>query len=117
MKPYKQIVLPTNQYSSCCCNYCCLVNINVINIVSTILSLYSCVFLQDKDTALHYAAMEGSNNVITFLLHHGAGVDHVDKVSYHHMYHFAWANQREKQGYKSDVSLKRGIQICCTVGK
>ena len=33
------------------------------------------------------------------------------------MYHFAWADQREKQGYKSDVSLKRGIQINCTLGK
>ena len=32
-----------------------------------------------------------------------------------HMYHFAWANQREKQGYKCDVSLKRGIQIICTL--
>ena len=31
------------------------------------------------------------------------------------MYHFVWANQREKQGYKSDVSLKRGIQIICTL--
>ena len=31
------------------------------------------------------------------------------------MYHFAWADQREKQGYKSDVSLKRGIQIICTL--
>ena len=29
------------------------------------------------------------------------------------MYHFAWADQREKQGYKCDVSLKRGIQIIC----
>ena len=27
------------------------------------------------------------------------------------MYHFAWADQREKQGYKSDVSLKAGIQL------
>ena len=26
-----------------------------------------------------------------------------------------WAEQREKQGYKSDVSLKRGIQIICTL--
>ena len=25
-----------------------------------------------------------------------------------YMYHFAWADQREKQGYKSNVSLKRG---------
>ena len=24
-------------------------------------------------------------------------------------YHFAWVDQRERQGYKSDVSLKRGI--------
>ena len=31
------------------------------------------------------------------------------------MYHFAWANQREKQGYKCDVSLKGGIQIICTL--
>ena len=31
------------------------------------------------------------------------------------MYHFVWADQREKQGYKCDVSLKRGIQIICTV--
>ena len=31
------------------------------------------------------------------------------------MYHFAWADQREKQGYKCDVSLKRGIQIICTL--
>ena len=34
-----------------------------------------------------------------------------------YMYHFVWADQREKQGYKSDVSLKRGIQISCTQGK
>ena len=49
-----------------------------------------------------------------------------------HMYHFVWADQREKQGYKcdalwadqrekqgykSDVSLKRGIQISSTLGK
>ena len=32
-----------------------------------------------------------------------------------HMYHFVWVDQREKQGYKSDVSLKRGIQIICTL--
>ena len=31
------------------------------------------------------------------------------------MYHFVWADQREKQGYKSDVSLKGGIQINCTL--
>ena len=31
------------------------------------------------------------------------------------MYHFAWADQREKQGYKCDVSLKGGIQIICTL--
>ena len=31
------------------------------------------------------------------------------------MYHFVWADQREKQGYKSDVSLKtesRDTSIC-----
>ena len=27
------------------------------------------------------------------------------------MYHFAWADQREKQGYKSDVFLKAGIRL------
>ena len=32
-----------------------------------------------------------------------------------YMYHFAWADQREKQVYKCDVSLKRGIQIICTL--
>ena len=31
------------------------------------------------------------------------------------MYHFVWADQREKQGYKCDVSLKGGIQIICTL--
>ena len=44
---------------------------------------YCCVFLQDNWTALHYAALEGSNKVITFLLHHGAGVDDTNIVSYH----------------------------------
>ena len=29
------------------------------------------------------------------------------------MYHFAWADQREKQGCKCDVSLKGWIQIIC----
>ena len=46
---------------------------------------YCCVFLQVNSTALHSAAEGGSNNVITFLLHQGAGVDDIDKVSYHHM--------------------------------
>ena len=31
------------------------------------------------------------------------------------MYHFAWADQRENQECKCDVSLKRGIQIICTL--
>ena len=31
------------------------------------------------------------------------------------MYHFVWVDQRVKQGYKCDVSLKRGIQIICTL--
>ena len=31
------------------------------------------------------------------------------------MYHFVWAGQGEKQGYKSNVSLKGGIQIICTL--
>ena len=46
---------------------------------------YCCVFLQSNRTALHEAAQEGSNKVITLLLHHGAGVDDIDNVSYHHM--------------------------------
>ena len=29
------------------------------------------------------------------------------------MYCFVWADQREKQGYNCDVSLKRRIQIIC----
>ena len=32
-----------------------------------------------------------------------------------YMYHFLCVDQREKQGYKSDVSLKRGTQIICTL--
>ena len=31
------------------------------------------------------------------------------------MYQFAWADQREKQGYICDVSLNRGIQIICSL--
>ena len=31
------------------------------------------------------------------------------------MCHFAWADQREKQEYKYDVSLKGGIQIICNL--
>ena len=31
------------------------------------------------------------------------------------MYHFVWADQREKQGYKCDVSLKGVIQIIFTL--
>ena len=30
------------------------------------------------------------------------------------MYHFAWVDQKVKWGYKSDVSLKRGIQLVVT---
>ena len=32
-------------------------------------------------------------------------------LAYSYTYHFAWADQREKQGYKSDVSLKAGIHL------
>ena len=32
------------------------------------------------------------------------------------MYHFVWADQREKQGYRSDVSLGGGMQMICTLG-
>ena len=41
------------------------------------------VFLQNS-TALHWAADEGSNKVITFLIDHGAGVNAINYVSYHH---------------------------------
>ena len=37
------------------------------------------------------------------------------QVEYMCMYHFVWADQREKQGYKCDASLKGGIQIICTL--
>ena len=37
------------------------------------------VFLQFSRTALHRAAKEGHNNVVTFLCSHGAGVNDVDK--------------------------------------
>ena len=33
------------------------------------------------------------------------------KLLHQSMYHFTWVTQREIQGYKSDVSLKRGIQL------
>ena len=34
------------------------------------------------------------------------------------MYHFAWENLKEKQGYNSDVSLNKGIQLrSFTLGK
>ena len=32
------------------------------------------------------------------------------------MYHFAWADQREGQGCRCDVSLGGGMQIICTLG-
>ena len=41
------------------------------------------VFLQNN-TALHYAAENGNNKVITFLIDHGAAVNAIDQVSYHH---------------------------------
>ena len=41
------------------------------------------VFLQNS-TALHFAAGEGSNKVITFLIDHGAGINAINVVSYHH---------------------------------
>ena len=41
------------------------------------------VFLQNS-TALHHAAVRGSNKVITFLIDHGAEVNAINNVSYHH---------------------------------
>ena len=46
---------------------------------------YCCVFLQTNNTALHFAAFEGSNKVITFLLDNGAGINDVDDVSYYYI--------------------------------
>ena len=41
------------------------------------------VFLQDR-TALHCAAVNGSNKVINFLIDHGAEVNAINDVGYHH---------------------------------
>ena len=35
-------------------------------------------------TALHEAAKVGNNNIITYLIDHGAGVNDVNTVSYHY---------------------------------
>ena len=35
-------------------------------------------------TALHFAAYNSSNKVITFLIENGAGVNAINDVSYHH---------------------------------
>ena len=34
---------------------------------------------------------------------------------YIYIHHFVWTDQREKQGYKGDVSLRGGIQIICSL--
>ena len=44
---------------------------------------FCCVLQQDNDTALHYAAIYGKNNTLTYLINHGAGVDDVNIVSYY----------------------------------
>ena len=43
------------------------------------------IYLQNKSTALHEAAQQGSNNVIIYLLDNGADVNAVNNVSYHNM--------------------------------
>ena len=40
--------------------------------------------MQDNGTALHDAAAVGNNNIITYLIDHGAGVNDVTRVSYHY---------------------------------
>ena len=40
-----------------------------------------CVLLQLNWTVLHYAALNGKNNTLKFLIEHGARVDDVDYVS------------------------------------
>ena len=53
----------------------------VMNVVSVVYHL-CCVFLQGKWTALHSAAMHGSNNVISTLIRNGAAVNVTDNLSY-----------------------------------
>ena len=43
--------------------------------------IYCVVFLQYNWTALHYAARYGRDNIITYLISHGARVDDVTRVS------------------------------------
>ena len=43
-----------------------------------------CYVFQQNSTALHHAAGRGSNKVITFLIDHGAEVNAINDVSYHH---------------------------------
>ena len=59
-------------------------------------------------THMHYSYKEGIN---TFFLPVHILVKGMTKLLHQSMYiyHFTWVDQREKQGYKSDVSLKRGI--------
>ena len=37
--------------------------------------------------------------------------------NYNYMYHFAWANQRKKQGYIWNITLKTGMHLKCISGK
>ena len=39
-----------------------------------------CAFLQDNNTALHFAAQRGNTTVITHLINQGVKVDNVDEV-------------------------------------
>ena len=47
---------------------------------------FALIFLQNKSTALHWAAQMGNNDVITFLIAQRAEVDAVNHVSYHNYY-------------------------------
>ena len=52
--------------------------------IKTEFTLSVLYFLQDNGTALKWAAMNGRNNIINYLIDHGARVDDVDRVSKYH---------------------------------
>ena len=52
-----------------------------MNVVSVVRSLVLYIFLQVNRTALHWGGSKGDNNIVTFLLSHGARVNDVDWVS------------------------------------
>ena len=58
------------------------------------------LFLQYSGTALHEAAIVGNNNIITYLIDHGAGVNNVTTpVSYHYNIVYYCTTSFFKGGY------------------